>query len=269
MPEPERPGRPLDYPAAVAELLREFAWNSWFLDTYWPENEPRIRAVCGYSRPYLERPTPPRVFEVGCANGYVAYLYSRLGGRVSAADAYDDEKRADLFRRAGVEYREVNLNDPRPLEDYPAAAFDLVLLGEVFEHILNQPAGLLRAIHRLLTPGGRLILTTPNPSTLMNAVRLLRDRYVLWGTPEFLRHTKVDGERIIDLGQIHYREYPAWVVRDLLREVGFRVEAVRYVRTGAAPGQSAAKRLAKGLLRLTRLDTLRLLSPGYIIVADK
>jgi SAM-dependent methyltransferase len=269
MSEPDHPRRAPDYPAAVDALRREFAGNPWFLDSYWPENEPRIRVVYEYSRPQLAGPAPPRVFEVGCATGYVAYLYALFGCRVSAADAYDDEKRDDLFRRAGVEYREVNLNDARPLADYPDAAFDLVLLGEVFEHILNSPAGLLRAIHRVLAPGGRLILTTPNPSTLMNAVRVLRDRYILWGTPEFLRHTKLDGTRIIDEGGIHYREYPAWVVRDLLREIGFRVEAVRYVRTGTAPSHPAVKRLAKRLLRLTQLDTLRLLSPGYVIVADK
>jgi SAM-dependent methyltransferase len=269
MPAPDHPPRRVDYPTAVGVLRREFEWNSWFLHSYWPENEPRIRMVYEYSRPVLAGPAPPRVFEVGCANGFVAYLYSQFGCKLSAADAYEDAKRDDMFRRSGVEYRPVNLNDARPLEQYPDAAFDLVLLGEVFEHILNQPAGLLRAIHRILVPGGRLILTTPNPSTLMNAVRVLRDRYVLWGTNEFLRHTKVDGERIIDEGGIHYREYLAGLVRDLLREIGFRVPAVRYVRTGAAPRQSVVKRFAKGLLRLTRLDRLRLLSPGYIIVADK
>ena len=50
---------------------------------------------------------------------------------------------------------------------------DVVVLGEVFEHILNHPAGLLQAVFRILRPGGTVILTTPNPSTLINAVRLL------------------------------------------------------------------------------------------------
>ena len=40
--------------------------------------------------------------------------------------------------------------------------FDLVIAGEVIEHLGNS-AGLIEAAARLLLPGGRLILTTPNP----------------------------------------------------------------------------------------------------------
>jgi SAM-dependent methyltransferase len=207
--------------------------------------------------------------EVGCANGYVAHLFRLLGFEVSAVDAYDDEKRVELFHKSGVAYRETNLNAVAPLSEFPPESFDLVLLGEVFEHILNQPAGLLRGILRLLRPGGLLILTTPNPSTLANAVRLLRDGYLLWGTFEFLKETKVDGGRIIDRGDINYREYPAWVVQNLLTEIGYRVEGVRYVLAGSAPTQSTGKRLAKWLLRVSGLSNLRIVSPGYVIWATK
>jgi hypothetical protein len=33
------------YEEAVRRVLNEFSWNPWFLDSYWPENEPRVRAV--------------------------------------------------------------------------------------------------------------------------------------------------------------------------------------------------------------------------------
>lgn len=44
-----------------------------------------------------------------------------------------------------------------PLED---GSFDTVLLSEVLEH-LERPADALAECHRLLRPGGKLILTTP------------------------------------------------------------------------------------------------------------
>src|SRR5439155_11474834 len=97
-----------------------------------------------------------------------------------------------------------------------------------------------------------------NPSTLMNAIRLLLDRYLLWGTFEFLRETKIDGGKIIDRGDIHYREYPAWVVRDLMADVGFRVGGMKYVRAGVAPTQSFGKRCAKRLLLTSGLASLGL-----------
>jgi len=259
----------LGYPEAVRGLLDEFTWNPWFTKSYWPENEPRIRLMARLALERFPAAEGRRAMEVGCASGFVAYLFRLLGFEVSAIDAYEDEKRDELFRKGGVAYQATNLNAVDPLSEFPQESFDLILLGEVFEHILNQPAGLLRSIFRLLRPGGLLILTTPNPSTLANAIRVLRDGYVLWGTAEFLNETKLDGGRIIDLGDIHYREYPARIVRDLLTEVGYHVDGVRYVRTGNAPTHSLHKRLIKSLLQRSGLASLRAFSPGYVIWASR
>jgi ubiquinone/menaquinone biosynthesis C-methylase UbiE len=43
---------------------------------------------------------------------------------------------------------------------FPDASFDCVLATEVFEHIFNLEE-VLREIHRVLKPGGRMIVTTP------------------------------------------------------------------------------------------------------------
>ena len=45
-----------------------------------------------------------------------------------------------------------------PLEE----KFQMIVCGEVIEH-LGHPAGLFRAAAKMLEPGGRLVLTTPNP----------------------------------------------------------------------------------------------------------
>jgi len=113
------------------------------------------------------------------------------------------------------------------------------------------------------------ILTTPNPSTLANGLRLMDDRSLLWGTEAFLREVKVDGGAVIDRGDIHYREYPAWMVRDLMIELGYRVESVSYYHSGIAPRHPLWKRLAKRLLRLTGLAARRPFAFGYIICARK
>ena len=258
-----------DYRAAVDVLLREYHWNPWFLDTYWPENAQRVKSIAELASRHLSGSGQPTLLEVGCASGYMAYLFSELGFRTSAIDANEETKRDEMFARKGITYTKTNLNDARPLADFPDRSMDVVVMGEVFEHILNHPAGLLQAVYRILRPGGTLILTTPNPSTLANSVRLLGDGYVLWGTPAFLRDIKVEGDTVIDRGDIHYREYPAWIVRDLLTELGYRVDSVQYYRAGIARTHSLPKKAVKLLLAACGLSKTRPFALGYIIAARK
>jgi SAM-dependent methyltransferase len=260
---------PRTFPAAVCELLTEFAENTWFLNSYWPENAPRVKLLTELGQSAPTSGSRRRTLEVGCATGYVAYLFSLLGDDVCAVDAYDDDNRAALFAKRDIEYRQVNLNDVVPLSEFADASFDLVLLGEVFEHILNQPAGLLRAIFRVLRPGGILLLDTPNPSTVANALRVLFDRYVMWGTDKFLRETKFDSDKVIDRGDIHYHEYPAWLIKDLLCEVGFNCSAPRYIPSGIAPSWPWKKRAIKAIINATGLGKYRLFGLCYVLVAHK
>ena len=53
--------------------------------------------------------------------------------------------------------------------------FDIMMCGEVIEH-LGNPGALMRAARRVLKPGGRLVVTTPNPYYLNRALEHLAGR---------------------------------------------------------------------------------------------
>jgi 2-polyprenyl-3-methyl-5-hydroxy-6-metoxy-1,4-benzoquinol methylase len=47
-------------------------------------------------------------------------------------------------------------------ENFITEQFDVIICGEVIEH-LGNPGSLFEAARRFLVPGGRLVVTTPNP----------------------------------------------------------------------------------------------------------
>src|SRR5260221_6718436 len=98
------PTAPLGYPQAARALLEEFAGNLWFLNSYWPENEPRVRLMARLALEQLPDSAARQTLDVGCANGYITYLFSLLGFEMSAVDAYDDRKRELLFEKRGIRY---------------------------------------------------------------------------------------------------------------------------------------------------------------------
>ena len=60
-------------------------------------------------------------------------------------------------------------------EEFPFSdhRFDLVVFGEIIEHLQNDPVRVLHQIKRVLKPSGQLILTTPNVSRLENVCRMI------------------------------------------------------------------------------------------------
>lgn len=84
-------------------------------------------------------------------------------------DGFDGTPEACTFT-----YHSLNIEEWRfPFAD---EQMDIVVFGEVLEHMTNDPMHALAEIHRVLTPRGKLILTTPNAARLENVIALLEGR---------------------------------------------------------------------------------------------
>lgn len=101
--------------------------------------------------------------------------------------------------------------DPFPFED---ARFDLVTWCEVIEHLTENPVHTLAEIHRVLKPGGYLVVSTPNASRADNIATLLKGGNIY--QPYHLG-APLKGSR-------HSREYTLAELVDLVRGCGFEVE---------------------------------------------
>ncbi|RDH78667.1 class I SAM-dependent methyltransferase [Mycolicibacterium moriokaense] len=110
-----------------------------------------VRSVC-------DSMSEPRVFVAGCGRGHEALFIRReLGGSlvgVDIAQAWDD--------RLGADVPDFQLIEGNILElPFPDGSFDVVFFHHVIEHV-DDPAGSLRELARILRPGGLIYIGTPN-----------------------------------------------------------------------------------------------------------
>lgn len=103
-------------------------------------------------------PAALRVLDVGCSRGNFLAAGARLGfhmeGVEPAANIAAAARAQGLMVHTGL-LADIGL---------PAAAFDAITLFEVIEH-LQEPLPLLRECHRVLKPGGILVLSTGNSAS--------------------------------------------------------------------------------------------------------
>jgi SAM-dependent methyltransferase len=93
-----------------------------------------------------------RLLDVGCGNSPFRHLLNPATTRYQGVDV---AAAADF----GYQNPDTVYYDGHVLP-FPDASFDAVLCTEVLEHIAD-PAETIREIHRVLKPGGRLVLTIP------------------------------------------------------------------------------------------------------------
>lgn len=144
---------------------------------------------------WLDAMPAGQLMEVGFGNGVTLSRLKKLGWKVAGVEF--DPVAVDLARQLGVDARLGSLEDGL----YPDATFDAVVSSHLLEH-LPDPRAHLEECHRVLRPGGRLVIVTPNASSVGHRI-FGRN----WRGLEPPRHLNVFG--------------PLSIVR-LAREAGFR-----------------------------------------------
>ena len=180
---------------------------------------------CGGDAQARER---TRVVEIGCGTGNVAVPVASLGYRVTGIDV-DGASIVRARERCPFEWARFDVLDPGQLEP---GGFEAAICAEVLEH-LEDPADCLRKVHRLLVPGGSLIVTVPNgygPWETMNRAKRLVGRAGLGGLLRSVQRVfGYEGRSLQSLNP--HLEHVQFFTRvgflELARRSGFRLVADR------------------------------------------
>ncbi len=157
---------------------------------------PRIKKVVRYLSHYSDK--PGELLDIGYSKGSFPDYMRHLGWNCTGLD---------INEHSGLDFEiiQCDLNSSFPVN---SRQYDLVTAGEIIEHMLDEGA-FLNECHRVLKPGGQLVLTTPNLAFLVN--RFL----VMFGqVPLFV------------YAPYHYHFHTKKTLTKLVQLHGFKVERV-------------------------------------------
>ena len=111
---------------------------------------------------------------------------------------------------------------------YDDNTFDLVTWCEVIEHLTENPVHTLAEIHRVLKPGGALVLSTPNASRADSIANFLAGRNIY--DPYHLG-APLKGSR-------HSREYTFSELHELLEGCGYAIDRMEDIDIYGTPSRN-------------------------------
>jgi len=162
----------------------------------------------GYFRDVTRHFAPgARLLDVGCGSAWLAEHFSDYTGIDGSPDA------AAAAAAKGRTIVQGDVDEPLPFDD---ASFDGVVLKDVLEHVA-EPVSLVREVHRVLRPGGRVFASSPD------AQRWVWDDYT------------------------HRRPFTRKGFRLLFADQGFDIETVGY--ESVMPGTSIVSRRTRSKRR--------------------
>ena len=156
------------------------------------------------------------VLEIGCGKGFVSEQLRKKGNVITGIEI--DKKSA---KRAKKFCKKVLIGNIEEMKlNFAKESFDVILFGDVLEHLFD-PEAVLKKLKPFLAKNGKIIVSLPNIANWKIRLLLLRGKfdYTDWGI----------------LDKTHIRFFTRKRARNLIRGAGFRIEEEDFVPSFPAP----------------------------------
>jgi methionine biosynthesis protein MetW len=182
--------------------------------------EPRFRKVLQIAAKLGGK----RFLDIGCGDGSFTLLLKEALKTEEAVGIEISPEVDGALRGKGIEAYQLDIDEEKfPFEK---DSFDMVYGGEIIEHLFN-PDHLLDEVHRILKPGGKCIITTPNLAGWPNRLSLLLgyQPFATSVSPEYEGAGKLMLKG--DEGQWgHIRVFTVGALKELLKIHSFKILSV-------------------------------------------
>ena len=183
----------------------------------WPRN--RVEAIIAYSG------DGQTLLDIGCGDGHLLYQlrnrFKRLIGLEYSASRLNQAK----MNLSGLPFEGL-LGSAESMTDVQTGSVDCIVSADTIEHVPDVYAAAGEML-RVLRPGGRMVINTPNIAFVKKRALLLLGRFPSTSQP----NEGLGSDVLFDGGHLHYFTFRS--LRLLLTRAGFKVErSVGYGKLG-------------------------------------
>jgi SAM-dependent methyltransferase len=165
------------------------------------------------------------VLDVGCGNGHLLYQLRRQFTELHGLEYSVGRLRQAGINLAGLPFHGVQ-GSAEEMASYPDNRFDCLVSADTIEHVPDVYVAVAECF-RVLKPGGRLVMNTPNIAFAKKRLQLLAGRFP--STSQ--KNEGLGSDMLFDGGHLHYFTFRSLGL--LLRRAGFElVKPIGYWRFG-------------------------------------